>query len=302
MTPASPPPLLSVILPVYNAEGTVAATLGALLAQPLRPFEILVSDDGSTDGSLAVCRRCERENPGSVRVFTGPNAGVSVARNRALDAARGEWISFCDADDIPHPGIYARLLDLAREEEAELALCAFQWVNPGGRTDGPVVSFPYRGRIVLDGRRQIDRRFFHPLLRMEWHHRGNLVAGLFRREIIERARLRFVPRVVSGEDLLFMLEYLLRIRRLAAVDEILYDYVQHPRNASAEFKRDSEWRRAANEYRMARERLRIFRAWPRAVLHPLERVKFRLRVLDRARKCRAALLRAGAIGRKGGVG
>lgn len=293
------PPLLSVIVPVHNAAGTLPATLDALLAQTLRPFEVILSDDGSTDGTPALCRRFAEAHPDVVRVVAGPRGGVSIARNRALDAARGEWIGFCDADDIPHPELYSRLLDLARGEGAELALCAFQWVNPGGRTDGPVVSFPYRGHIVLDGRRQIDRRFFHPLLRMAWHYRGNLVAGLFRRDIIERARLRFVPRVVCGEDLLFMLEYLLRIRRLAASDEILYDYVQHPRNSSAEFKRDSEWRRAANEFRMARERLRIFGAWSGAVLHPLEGLRFRLLVLDRARKCRIARVRPGPG--KGGV-
>jgi len=289
MVPAASRPVLSVIVPVHDAAGFLPRTLDALLAQTLRPFEIILSDDGSTDGTLGICRRYERANPGVVRVVSGPKAGVSVARNRALDAARGEWLGFCDADDIPHPGLYSRLHGMALRERAELALCAFRWVNPGGRIDGPGLSFPGQGEGngVLDGPEEIAARYFHPLLRLDWHIRSHLWVGLFRRDIAEKPPLRFVPRIAMYEDAVFMLEYLLRVRRVAATDEILYDYVQHPRNSCVLYKRSSDWRKAANDYRLARERLRLFEAWPGGVRHPLERLKFRLRVLDRARRCMA---------------
>lgn len=280
-------PLLSVILPVHDVAEFLPGTFDALLGQSLRPLEIIASDDGSTDGSLDICRRYEQARPDVVRVVAGPKAGASVARNRALDIARGEWIGFCDADDIPHPDLYARLHGMALRDRAELAMCAFRWVNPDGRIDGPGLSFPGQGNVVLDGPGQIDARYFLPLLRLDWNLRSPLPVCLFRRDIVENPPLRFVPRVVLCEDAIFMLEYLLRIRRVTASDEILYDYIQHPRNSCLRYKRSSEWRRAANEYRLSRERLRVFRAWPRRFRHPLEYLKFHLRVLDRARRCRA---------------
>lgn len=285
-------PAVSVIVPVHNAAEFLPRTLEALLAQTERSLEIVLSDDGSTDGSLAVCRRFEAEHPGTVRVVQGPAAGVSVARNRALDAARGEWLGFCDADDAPHPDLYRRLRELAEREGADLALCAFQWVHPG-RCDGPAVSFPYRGNVVLEGRKDVERRFFLPLLRMEWGYRGNVFVGLFRRAAVEGARVRFVPRLAVGEDHVFLLDCLLRTRRVAATDEVLYDYVQHSGNSCVRFKRGTEWRKRANEWRLARERLRVFKEWGGGWRHPLESLKFRLRVAHRAFRCRALRRAAG---------
>lgn len=280
-------PAVSVVVPVHNAAEFLPGTLEALLAQTLPSMEIVLSDDGSTDGSAALCRRFAAEHPGKVRVVEGPAAGVSVARNRALDAARGEWIGFCDADDVPYPDLYRRLLELAEREGADLALCAFQWAHPG-RKDGPAVAFPYRGTVVLEGRKDVERRFFLPLLRMAWGYRGNVFCGLFRRAAVEEAGLRFVPRLAVGEDHVFLLDYLLRARRVAATDEILYDYVQHPGNSCVRFKREGEWRKRANAWRLARERLRIFKAWEGRWRHPLEGAKFRLRVVHRAFLCRQA--------------
>lgn len=287
MNSAPAAPAISVVVPVRDVAPFLPKTLDALLAQTFRPIEIILSDDGSTDGSSEICRRYAQAHPDTIRVVAGPNAGVSVARNRALDAARGEWLGFCDADDIPHPGLYARLHEMALRERADLAMCAFRWVNPSGRADGPGLSFPGQGDIVLDGPRQIGKAYFHPLLRLDWDVRAPLWACLFRRDIVENPPLRFVPRVVRCEDAVFMLEYMLRIRRIAATGEILYDYVQHRNNSSSRYKRGAEWSRAANEYRLSRERLRLFEAWPGRFRHPLERLKFRLRVLKNACRCRA---------------
>jgi len=281
-------PLLSVVVPVHDAAAFLPRTLDALLAQTYRPVEIILSDDGSRDGSLDICRRYERSRPDVFRVVSGPQAGVSVARNRALALARGEWLGFCDADDVPHPDLYARLHGMAARDRADLALCAFRWVNPGGKTDGPGLCFPAQGNGVLEGRRQIDAAYFHPLLRLDWNVRSCLFAALFRRDLVEKPPpVRFVPRIRLCEDAVFMLDCLLRVRRISTTDEILYDYVQHGDNSCVRHKRASEWIRLANDCRLSRERYRIFAAWSAGRRHPLERLKFALRAWDRARRCRA---------------
>ena len=94
------PRTYSVVIPVFNAESYLGEAIGSALAQTLPPLEVLVVDDGSTDGSRAVAEGFG----GRVRVFSGPNAGPSAARNRGVREARGGWVAFLDADDRFEPG------------------------------------------------------------------------------------------------------------------------------------------------------------------------------------------------------
>ena len=94
-------PLVSVIVPIYNAEKTIARCLANLVHQSLTDIEILLVDDASVDGTLSILEACEREFPEKVRLFRQmKNAGPGVARNLALKNARGSWIGFVDADDM----------------------------------------------------------------------------------------------------------------------------------------------------------------------------------------------------------
>jgi glycosyltransferase involved in cell wall biosynthesis len=91
--------VVTVIIPCYNAERWVRFAIASALAQSYSSIEVVVIDDGSTDGSLGVIK----EFNSRIRWLTGPNRGSSAARNRGLAAARGEWIQFLDADDVMHP-------------------------------------------------------------------------------------------------------------------------------------------------------------------------------------------------------
>ena len=101
------PPRVSIVIPCFNAERYIAATLRAVLAQSGAALEVIVVDDGSTDGSAALV---EREFP-QVRLIRRSNAGVAAARNAGIAAATGEWVAFCDADDIWLPGKLAAQFD-----------------------------------------------------------------------------------------------------------------------------------------------------------------------------------------------
>lgn len=93
-------PRVSVVIPCYNAERYIAETLRAVQAQAGAALEIIVVDDGSRDGSAAVVQAGFPE----VRLIRRANAGVAAARNAGIEAATGEWVAFCDADDIWLPG------------------------------------------------------------------------------------------------------------------------------------------------------------------------------------------------------
>ncbi len=102
---------ITVVIPCYNGSRFIRETLESVLAQTLRPLEVLVIDDGSTDDSAAIAESFGEP----VRVIRQPNQGESVARNRGIDEARGEWIAFLDADDIWKPEKLQRQMAAAED-------------------------------------------------------------------------------------------------------------------------------------------------------------------------------------------
>jgi glycosyltransferase involved in cell wall biosynthesis len=92
------PSLISCIVPVFNGEKYLGEALDSILKQTYRPLEIIVADDGSTDGTTAVTARYGKQ----IRYLRQDNAGASTARNFGLNAARGEFVAFLDADDLWH--------------------------------------------------------------------------------------------------------------------------------------------------------------------------------------------------------
>ena len=169
-------PLVSVVMPAYNAADFIAAALDSVLAQTYRPIEVLVADDGSKDGTAAVVRGFGPP----VVYLRQENRGPAGARNLALAHARGEFVAFLDADDLWHP----RKLDLqvrAMQSEPKLGLLATEVTEE--TPEGPVPERPelasvsyrrlYLGnllttssilvrRALLNGAQTFDERFFGP--------------------------------------------------------------------------------------------------------------------------------------------
>ena len=105
------PELVSILIPAYNAERWVAKAIRSALDQTWPRKEIIVVDDGSTDGTLSTARAFER---GTVKVVTQPNQGAPAARNRALDLAQGDYMQWLDADDLLEPHKISRQMWVAR--------------------------------------------------------------------------------------------------------------------------------------------------------------------------------------------
>lgn len=113
-------PLISIVMPVYNGEDTVERAIQSVQKQTCSNWELLAVDDGSSDRSGAICDRCAEKDP-RIRVFHTPNAGVSHARNTALQAARGEWIAFLDSDDWYEPAFLQTML--VHAAHADMVIC-----------------------------------------------------------------------------------------------------------------------------------------------------------------------------------
>jgi len=213
-------PLMSVVIPVFNAERWLVDCLGSVVAQSEARLEIILVNDGSTDGSAAICRRFLHADPRIVYV-EGPNRGVSCARNLGLDRARGRYVGFVDSDDRVGPDWAAEMIRLAEGSGDALVICGFTAVDLLAE---PVHVTEY----VHDATRTLSRLGADEVLSL-FHRRmlGTVFNKLYRREWIDRHRIRFDPEIDRGEDLLFNLEYERRVAAgFAVLNRPLYEYVR----------------------------------------------------------------------------
>ncbi|MBR1470273.1 MAG: glycosyltransferase [Lachnospiraceae bacterium] len=139
--------LISVIVPVYKAEDYIGACIESILAQTYQNLQVILIEDGSPDGSAAVCDRYAARD-GRIEVIHQENAGVSVSRNVGVTRSRGKWIVFIDADDTAHPGMIETLHDAAVSHNAQIAWCGFYETEWDGVLRDHPVSQQALGRML----------------------------------------------------------------------------------------------------------------------------------------------------------
>jgi len=126
------PPLISVCMPVHNAERYVAEAVESILGQTLGDFEFLILDDGSTDGSLGILRRYAGRDP-RIRLTSRPNKGLVASLNELIDQSRGEFLARMDADDVALPERFTRQVEYLRAHpECVLVGCRVRLIDPEG--------------------------------------------------------------------------------------------------------------------------------------------------------------------------
>ena len=117
-------PKISIIIPVYNAEQYLEECLLSISQQTFTDFEILAINDGSTDRSLEILKKYQEKEP-RLKVFSQVNKGVSAARNLGLDNAKGDYITFVDADDWLHPETIEKYIEIAEKENSDIVISQF---------------------------------------------------------------------------------------------------------------------------------------------------------------------------------
>lgn len=248
-------PSVSVIVPVYKAEKILRTCTDSILGQSFRDLELLLVDDGSPDGSGALCDAIAGEDS-RVRVLHQENGGVSSARNAGLAAARGDYIAFCDADDSFEPDALERLYTALAESGADTAGCGHFYVWPDGRVQAEAGALP----AGVYGPEEMRTGIVDPLLGKRLDFGSGVFNGFIWRFLFSRAVIRDHGITFEGaylEDELFLMEYFLHARKLAMVDEPLYRYLQNPASVTRNylpgymdvFRRFMERKRAlAEEY------------------------------------------------------
>ena len=121
--------MISVIVPIYNAEKYLVRCVDSILAQTYKEIEIILINDGSTDQSENICNEYAKRDQ-RIRVIHQKNEGVSCARNRGIDESTGEYLSFIDSDDWIDCTMYDDLIRLATKYDADIVECGYRWIKP----------------------------------------------------------------------------------------------------------------------------------------------------------------------------
>lgn len=205
--------MVSIIVPVYNSQAYLHDCVESLLAQSYQNIEILLANDGSDDQSGAICDRYAAKDS-RVRVLHLPHAGVSSARNAALQMAKGRYVAFVDSDDWVSPDFFASMRSAMIKEKAELAVCKMQVVRKRRRVR---TSYTQKQYVIAES------EVYSALLDQKIG--GFACNKLFLREMILQG---FDPDLQVSEDFVFCAAYAKQVRRTVVLARHLYFYWQDP--------------------------------------------------------------------------
>ncbi len=246
-------PVVSIIVPVFNVKSYVSECVGSLCRQTYTNLEILLVDDGSTDGSGEVCDEyADRDE--RIRVIHQANRGLSGARNTGLDNVQGEYIAFVDSDDLVSPNYVETLYELLMRYDADIAACAYIKVTTEQLTN-------IREKVLsLDNVREICM----PSVKLlkQWHGKykqQETVAWnkLYCRDVWNgRKKIRF-PEGRNHEDVLISHLVVQSVKTIVLTTEILYFYRIRKGSITLQMEYDRE--KARENLRAQRERMEFFR-------------------------------------------
>lgn len=211
-------PVISVIVPIYQAERYLPRCLDSILGQTYSELQVILVDDGSPDSSGRICDAYEKKDSRIV-VIHQDNRGVAEARNRGLEAATGEYIGFVDADDWIEPQMYKILYEQICKENTQLAVCNY-YICKDGQTQKNMLpeSLSESGVLTVDK--------VYPLMLLQNTFECYVWNKLYHRSLFEGPQgLRFHPEVFVCEDRLLCAELLRKIDYVAYSTVPCYHYL-----------------------------------------------------------------------------
>ena len=227
-------PAVSVIMPVHNGVEYVEAAANSVLAQTFKDFELILVDDGATDGSGALCDAIAARDA-RVRVIHRENGGVSAARNAGMDCARGEYLAFIDHDDCYLPSFLEKMVGLICQTGVQLVRCGRLHITT--RKNGEITDINHcyvaRQEVLTNARfaqRFLEFKSKKAFLYPVWN-------ALYRRDFVTRHNIRFPEELRFGsEDVTFNYRMYLAGTDVAFLPDMLYvHYVHIGQSTSAAF-------------------------------------------------------------------
>ena len=209
-------PVVSICVPVYNAEKTIRQCLDSLLAQTFRDVEILIINDGSTDKTKAICEEfVERDK--RITLYNKENGGSASARQFALEVLSGQYMCSVDADDYTEPDLVEKMYSVAISEGSDIVMCNSWYEYPNG-----ISKLAYCGKSVFAGNVELINEVLVDKIS------GALWNKLYKVDFINKNKISFEEGINLGEDFLFFLKALQHPLKLTYLPEPLYHYRRMP--------------------------------------------------------------------------
>ncbi len=209
--------MISVIVPIYNADKYVGRCVNSLRQQTYADIEIILVNDGSIDDSLTICNELAKSDR-RIKVVTQSNQGVSAARNNGIAKANGEYICFVDSDDYVTEIYIESMIKIMLKEQADLVLSGRRQL----KLDGSVhIAMPSSCKMIGQDIRNMFRDSSFD------NTRGGPYCKLFKRSIINANNISFPLNIHYLEDAIFVLEYILKCKIVCALNEANYIYELH---------------------------------------------------------------------------
>lgn len=203
--------MVSIIVPIYNSDSTLARCIDSILKQTFSNWELLLIDDGSKDYSASICKEYAMKDE-RIKVFHKENGGVSSARNVGLDNAKGEWITFVDSDDCVKPE-YLENLFKHSNEGIDLVISYAEILGKEY-----IEKERYPSKIIS------SENFEVMFVENDMHWHTSPWSKLYKRSIIEQNNLRFCEGMHIGEDAVFLYSYLLESKLIYISSDTDYCY------------------------------------------------------------------------------
>lgn len=227
-------PKISIIIPAYNVAEYLDRCLTSIRSQTFPDFEVLVIDDGSTDGTSQKCDKWASLDQRFIAIHK-TNDGVSIARNSGLDRAKGQYICFVDGDDYVEPRWLECLFTTATKYSAEITFCGYKtdvYERSIYTTINERARFNFHTNSNAEFKSHFPELSKHFYIYPPWNK-------MYSAEFIKRCNARFPEGIIVGEDSIFNFPLYIETARAACVPKSLYHYVIHGSSASSVF--NEQW-------------------------------------------------------------
>lgn len=214
---------ISVIIPCYNCEKTVNRALKSLENQTYRNFEVIAIDDGSTDSTLKLINEYKSQGRMDLKVYHQDNSGVSVARNKGIELAQGEYIVFLDSDDAVSIDFLQLLVGPMNDNTVDVVYGFLSRNYEDLSTKAPRSDAPCES--IKKSQSDIAKVLIHEKYRL------GFFTYIYRLSILNRHNIRFTTGLKTGEDLEFLWTYIAYCKNGVEINKYIYWYYDNPKSA-----------------------------------------------------------------------